>query len=178
MEPTTQRPQVGIGVMVMREGKVLLGKRKGSHGAGEYAWPGGHLEAMESFADCAAREVMEETGMSIGPISLVRVLNLTAYAPKHYVDLAFAAEWKGGEPEVREPDKVESWDWYDVAQPFPEPLFAGVASAIAALRFNALVRFGIAALRVPSWARSSSSRSFSQQLLDMDLLCVDDAKSR
>ncbi len=52
-----QRPRVGIGVMVMKDGKVLLGKRKGSHGAGEYAWPGGHMEYMESFEDVAKREV-------------------------------------------------------------------------------------------------------------------------
>jgi 8-oxo-dGTP diphosphatase len=65
---TDQQPRVGIGVIVMKAGKVLLGKRMGSHGAGEYAWPGGHLEYMESFAECAAREVMEETGMQIGPL--------------------------------------------------------------------------------------------------------------
>ena len=32
-----QRPRVGIGIMIMRDDKVLLGKRKGSHGEGEYA---------------------------------------------------------------------------------------------------------------------------------------------
>ena len=44
-----QRPKVGIGVMVFKDGKVLMGKRKSSHGEGEWAWPGGHLEYMESF---------------------------------------------------------------------------------------------------------------------------------
>jgi 8-oxo-dGTP diphosphatase len=33
----------------MKDGRVLLGKRRGSHGRGEYAWPGGHMEYMESF---------------------------------------------------------------------------------------------------------------------------------
>jgi 8-oxo-dGTP diphosphatase len=42
-------PKVGIGVVVVKEGKILLGKRKGSHGNGEYAGPGGHLEYLESF---------------------------------------------------------------------------------------------------------------------------------
>jgi 8-oxo-dGTP diphosphatase len=59
------RPKVGVGVMVLKNGKVLIGKRKGAHGAGEWAWPGGHLEYMESFEDCARREVMEETGIEI-----------------------------------------------------------------------------------------------------------------
>lgn len=49
-------PKVGIGVMIFKDGKVLLGKRKGSHGDGEYSFPGGHLNYMESFEDCAQRE--------------------------------------------------------------------------------------------------------------------------
>ena len=48
-------PKVGVGVMVLKDGKVLLTRRKGSHGAGEYSFPGGHLEYMESFEDCARR---------------------------------------------------------------------------------------------------------------------------
>jgi len=128
-----QRPLVGIAVLVMKEGKLLLGRRKGSHGENEYASPGGHLEHMESFAACAAREVMEETGMEIGPIRFLRVLNTMQYAPKHYIDVAFAAEWKSGEPEVREPDKIEGWAWYDL-DALPAPLFGTVPTALEALR--------------------------------------------
>ncbi len=57
------KPKVGVGVMILKDGKVLLGKRKGSHGQGEYAFPGGHLEHMESFADCAKREVADTSGL-------------------------------------------------------------------------------------------------------------------
>jgi 8-oxo-dGTP diphosphatase len=126
------RPRVGVGVLVMKDGKLLLGKRKGSHGAGEYAYPGGHLEHMESFAECAAREVMEETGMRVGPIRFLRLMNTRHYAPRHYVDIAVVAEWVSGEPEVREPDKVEGWAWYDLSN-LPSPLFAFVPSALEAL---------------------------------------------
>ena len=128
-----QRPLIGIAVLVMKEGKLLLGRRKGSHGENEYASPGGHLEHMESFAACAAREVMEETGMEIGPIRFLRVLNTMQYAPKHYIDVAFVAEWKSGEPEVREPDKIEGWAWYDL-DALPSPLFGTVPTALEALR--------------------------------------------
>ena len=58
-------PQVGVGVLILRDGKVLLGRRKGSHGAGCWSAPGGHLEFGETLEDCAAREVLEETGLKI-----------------------------------------------------------------------------------------------------------------
>lgn len=59
-------PRVGVGVLVLNErGYVLLGKRYGSHGSGTLALPGGHLELHESFQDCAAREVLEETAIEL-----------------------------------------------------------------------------------------------------------------
>lgn len=130
---TSERPRVGLGVLVLKGGQLLLGKRKGAHGAGEWASPGGHLEHLESFAGCVAREVLEETGLVIGPPRFLRVLNTTRYAPKHYVDLAFAADWVSGEPEVREPDKVESWTWFPL-DALPSPLFDTLPSALEALR--------------------------------------------
>ena len=115
-------PRVGIGVMVLKDGKVLLGKRKGSHGEGEYAFPGGHLEYMESFESCARREVMEEVGIEIENVRFVRVANIQHYAPKHYIHIGLAAEWKKGEPKICEPEKCEGWDWYDLDH-LPHPLF-------------------------------------------------------
>jgi 8-oxo-dGTP diphosphatase len=128
-----QYPKVGIGVMVIKDGKVLLGKRKGTHGQGEYAWPGGHLEYMESFADCAKREVKEETGMEITNIRFLRVLNLKDYKPKHYVDIGLAADWASGEPQLCEPDRIESWDWYDIDK-LPHPMFVGEITNIEAYK--------------------------------------------
>lgn len=130
---TELHPRVGLGVIVRKGDHILLGRRKGSHGAGQYASPGGHLEHLEGFEACCRREVMEETGLEIRDVRFLRVMNVTAYAPRHYVDLAFVAEWAAGEPEVREPDKVERWDWY-LLDALPSPLFATMSSALAALR--------------------------------------------
>lgn len=130
---TQNQVKVGIGVMVMKDGKVLLGMRKGSHGAGEYAWPGGHMEYMESFAGCAKREVYEETGMEIDNIRFLRLSNLKEYAPKHYADIGLIADWKSGEPKIMEPDRIESWGWYDMDN-LPEPLFSTLPSYIEAYK--------------------------------------------
>lgn len=123
---SSTRPLVGIGVVIIRDGKVLLGKRKGAHGAGHWALPGGHLEFGEGIADCAAREVLEETGLS-----------LTAFVPgpytshvfediqRHYITLFVIAECSG-EPQTREPNKCEGWHWCDWSN-LPQPLFAPLA---------------------------------------------------
>jgi 8-oxo-dGTP diphosphatase len=128
-----ENPRVGIAVMIFKDGKVLLGKRKGSHGEGEYASPGGHLEYMESFAGCAIREVREECGLEITNIRFLMLANILAYKPKHYVHITLLADWKSGEPEVREPDKCEGWQWYDVNK-LPAPLFYAISLSFQALK--------------------------------------------
>ena len=127
------RPKVGIGILVLKNGKLLLGKRKNAHGEGQYSTPGGHMEYLESFEECAKREVKEETGMEIQNVRFLRVLNLKEYAPKHYVDIGLAAEWKSGEPKVMEPDKCVSWAWYDIDK-LPTPLFGTELTKIEALK--------------------------------------------
>lgn len=117
-----ETPKVGIGVMVIKEGKVLMSKRKGSHGEGEYQFPGGHLEPGESFEQCAIREVKEETGLEISNVKFQFVGNITYYKPKHYVHIALIANWKAGEPKNIEPDKSSDWIWVDPSSP-PKPLF-------------------------------------------------------
>lgn len=57
------RPKVGVAVIIRKDNKILLGKRIGSHGAGTWAFPGGHLEFGETPEQCAQREVFEETGL-------------------------------------------------------------------------------------------------------------------
>lgn len=115
------RPKVGIGVMVVKDGKVLLSLRKASHGAGGYQFPGGHLENLESFEEGARREVREECGIEIDNIQFACVANVLAFAPKHYVHIGLTADWKSGEPKLLEPEKNGSWDWYSL-DALPSPL--------------------------------------------------------
>lgn len=130
MTTQPQTVRVGIGVMIFKDGMILLGKRKGSHGSGEYAFPGGHMEYMESFTQCAQRETKEECGIEIHNIRFEYVANITDYAPKHYVHIGLIADWKSGTPEVLEKEKVESWNWYPLEK-VPPRLFKPCAMAIA-----------------------------------------------
>lgn len=124
---------VGIGILIFKEGKILLGKRKGDHGIGEYAVPGGDLDYMESFEHCARREVQEETGIEIDNIRFLNLQNLKAYNPKHYVDIGLIADWKSGEPKNLEPDKCEGWGWYEISD-LPQPLFESIKDNIQAFK--------------------------------------------
>lgn len=121
-------PLVGVGVMILRDGKVLLGRRKGAHGSTTYGWCGGHLEFGESLEQCATREVLEETGLGVVTLKLLCVSNIIAY-DKHYIDFEFLGEVHEGTPTVMEPDRVESWGWYDLNE-LPTPLFKAVELAI------------------------------------------------
>jgi 8-oxo-dGTP diphosphatase len=120
-------PRVGVSVILIRDGKTLFGLRKGGHGAGTWAFPGGHLEFGESFYAAASREVMEETGIVIAPDQFRVVATTNDYfedIPLHYVTV-FLTAWldvgkPGGEPKLLEPDKCSAWEWYVYA---PEPLF-------------------------------------------------------
>lgn len=122
MSQENNKIDVGVGVMIFKDGKVLFGKRKGSHGAGDYAFTGGHLEYMESFEECAKRETLEEAGIVIKNVQFLSLGNIKKYAPKHVIGIGVTAEWESGEPKVMEPNKRESWDWYDIDH-LPEPIF-------------------------------------------------------
>jgi len=107
-----ERPKVGVGVIVVKDGKVLLCERLASHGAGTYSLPGGHMEFDETFEETARREVEEETGLTdIVVKDLVCVSNDRVYG-KHFITIGMLAEWKSGEPAAMEPEKACNWTWY------------------------------------------------------------------
>ncbi|MEK7586049.1 MAG: NUDIX domain-containing protein [Patescibacteria group bacterium] len=114
--------KVGMGVVILKEGKILLGKRKGSFGSEEYASPGGHLEYMESFENGIRREVREECGIEIKNIKFIHVANEVTYAPKHYVNVQFLADWESGEPITFESEKIGGWNWYSFDS-LPDKIF-------------------------------------------------------
>ncbi len=119
----SKRPAIGVAVIVLKNGKCLLGKRINAHGSGTWAFPGGHLEFNESIQGCAEREVLEETGLSIKKTRFATCTNdIFRDEEKHYVTLFVVAEYASGDLELKEPDKCEKWDWFNWNE-FPEPRF-------------------------------------------------------
>ncbi len=119
---------IGVGVLITAEGRLLLGKRKGSHGAGSWALPGGHLEAGESVASCAIRETAEETGIRVADVRHVDFTNdLFEEEGRQYITLFVEATAFEGIAEVLEPDKCEQWRWFS-RQEMPGNLFRPLQS--------------------------------------------------
>jgi len=125
-----KKPQVGVGVIVKKDDKVLVGKRISAHGTGTWSFPGGHLEFMETLEECAKRETLEENGVSITNCS-VSACTETVFEEegKHYITVFVTADWASGEPQLCEPDKFEEWGWF-AWDALPEPLFSASMSIV------------------------------------------------
>ncbi|MBI5228578.1 NUDIX domain-containing protein [Candidatus Micrarchaeota archaeon] len=125
-----KRPFIGIGVIVIRDGRVLLGKRRNAHGEGTWCFPGGHLEFNEEPEAAAERETREETGIQIMNVRRGPFTNdFFEHEGKHYITLYLIAEWASGEPMVMEPQKCEAWDWFEWDS-LPSPLFLCVENLL------------------------------------------------
>ena len=121
---------------------MLIGQRKGSHGAGHWQLPGGHLEFNESFEECARREVLEETNLDINNITFLTATNdMMRTEDKHYVTIFMQATCQDPiQLRVMEPHKLEGeWTWID----FKDignytPLFMPLTSLLKSSQYNTI----------------------------------------
>ncbi len=120
---------VGFGVMLIKEGKILLGRRhedpeKASSalkGAGTWTMPGGKLHFGESFEEGAKREVMEETSITLNSARVIAINN-DVVEGAHFVTIGLiSGDFKGG-VDVMEPDEITQWKWFDL-EDLPSPLY-------------------------------------------------------
>ena len=125
-----RRPKVGLAVIVVKDSKILMGKRIGAHGEGTWSFPGGHIEWNESFEDCAIRETREEAGIEITNLRFAYTTNDCMHSDdKHYVTIFMLADHASGEPRICEPDKCEGWEWHDWDE-MPSPRFLPIDNLI------------------------------------------------
>lgn len=112
--------KIGIGVMLLKEGKVLLGHRvvKGEDTGGIYepdSWclPGGKQEYDETIYEGARREVKEETNIEVEELEVFHVAD-DIQPDKHFVTIQMIARSFKGEAQIMEPDKMDEWQWFSL----------------------------------------------------------------
>ena len=124
-------PRIGVASIIVKDNKILMGKRLGAPGSNSWQFPGGRLEFNESVEDCARRETLEEAGIQIANIRDFAFTN--DFFPednKHYVTLFVLADLLSGTPQVLEPDKCGGWEWFDWDE-LPSPLFLPIENLLA-----------------------------------------------
>ncbi|MBZ9578301.1 NUDIX domain-containing protein [Patescibacteria group bacterium] len=122
MKEKNKKVRVGVGVIINKKKKILLMKRRGSHGAETWAPPGGHIDFGESVTNCAKREVKEEIGIEIKNLEVVGFTeDLFKKEKKHYITIWVISDWKSSKSKIcnEEMSKINWFDWNSL----PKPLF-------------------------------------------------------
>jgi ADP-ribose pyrophosphatase YjhB (NUDIX family) len=96
------RPWVGIGVVAFRGDAVLLVRRGKPPRDGSWSLPGGAQRLGEQAEDTARRELREETGIEVGPLDLLAVVDGISRDEHgairfHYTIIDYCARWLSGE---------------------------------------------------------------------------------
>jgi len=123
--------RVGVGIMILKDNKVLLGKRHTDpdkadselHGEGTWTMPGGKVDYRERLGEAITREVFEEIGIKISEVNL-QVISITDEIAEdvHFITIGFLCEELDGEPKIMEPDEIVKWQWFQLDNP-PENMF-------------------------------------------------------
>ncbi len=118
---------VAVGVVLVRNGKVLLLHRKNRR---EWGIPGGKIELNESGEACAVREIKEELGIDI---KIKRFICVAEKLKPHWVLLTYEGEIIRGVPKIMEPEEHEKLAWFDIDN-LPENTFAPSLMGIKAYK--------------------------------------------
>ncbi len=106
-------PRVGVGILITKDDKVLLLRRKNVHGDGTWSTPGGHLEFGETPEETAVRETMEETGLEITQVRFRAVTDDIFQAEGlHYITIWMEARYLAGEAVVGAECEMSEVGWF------------------------------------------------------------------
>jgi 8-oxo-dGTP diphosphatase len=108
------RPYLAVSAAIIRDGRVLVARRARGPALGVWTLPGGVVEAGETLNEALVREVAEETGLTIEPVTLAGyreavVRDNDGRVSRHFVILCFAARWIAGEPHLNEELSEAHW---------------------------------------------------------------------
>jgi 8-oxo-dGTP diphosphatase len=133
-----KRVGAGFGVMLIKNGKILLGHRhvdpekadSEMHGEGTWTVPGGKFDFGDGITGGPCRETKEETGIAVDPSSLEIVSVSSDIVPDaHFITIGFLAKRWNGEARVMEPDEITEWRWFPLND-LPSPMFFPTARVI------------------------------------------------
>ncbi|MBZ9788971.1 NUDIX domain-containing protein [Rhizobium sp. 3T7] len=137
--PGIDFPGVGVGLVILRDRKILLYKRIRAPEADHWSIVGGKVDHMEPAEQAARREAEEETGLSIGRVSLLGPAEVISKADEqHWVSLLYIASEFDGEPKLTEPEKLSDFGWFSRSD-LPQPLSAFAAAAMDRLKADELL---------------------------------------
>ncbi len=130
-----------IGTMgfIIKDNKILLGKRKNSYREGFFGAPGGRMEITEKTIDALKRELLEGINIHISSQSFVGIVreNQGDYS---FIHIGFLVSEFEGDIKNNEPEKCESWEWYDLDK-LPSDILPGHKALIEMIIDPQLPRF-------------------------------------
>ena len=125
------KPLIGVGAVIVCNGRILLEKRKGEPGKGKWSIPGGLVELGERAEQTVIREVREETNLEVESPELIDVVDSITFdeggrIKYHFVIIDYFVKLKGGT--VKAADDAAELKWvpfsevgkYDLTRTFKE----------------------------------------------------------
>lgn len=112
--------KTGVGVMLLKDNKILLGHRLstikdtgGIYEPDSWTFPGGKQEYEETVIETAIRETKEETNLDISDIHVYTATD-EFQSDRHYVTIGVISSSYEGELIAMEPNKIDRWSWFDL----------------------------------------------------------------